>query len=255
LRLIDTHAHLDFEDYDSDRFEVLKRAAAAGVEKIVNVGADLAGSQRSVKLAQQYNELYAVVGIHPHAADTVNSDVLANLTQLAEQSVVKGIGEIGLDFYYDNSPREIQQVAFKKQLQLAQKIDLPVIIHSREAAEETLALLSEVGDFKEKLIFHCYSYGPDYIEELIKRDYYIAFGGMLTFKNAESVRQALKKVPLNRLLLETDSPYLTPVPYRGQRNEPAYVKQVAEQAAQLKELPLAELADLTTANAKRIYKL
>jgi TatD DNase family protein len=253
LRLIDTHAHLDFDDYEQDREEVFARAHKKGVEKIVNIGADLEGSRRAVELAEKYDFIYASVGIHPHEADTVNRESLAEIKALAASSKVKAIGECGLDFYYDNSPREIQKEAFKKQLDLALKLELPVVIHSREAAAETLEILAQAADFAENLIFHCYAYGPEEIEEIINRDYYAAFGGLITFSSAQPIRDALKKVPLNRILLETDAPYLTPAPYRGKRNEPAYLEQIVKKAAEIKGITAEKMGEITTENAERIY--
>lgn len=253
MRLIDTHAHLDFDHYNKDREKVFERAFQLGVEKIVNIGADLAGSKRVVKLAQKYDKLYAAVGIHPHEADTVNAQTLAEIKALAALPEVKAIGECGLDFYYDNSPREIQKEAFKKQLQLALELDLPVVLHSRQAAAETLEILDQTADFADKLIFHCYAYGPAEIEEIIKRDYYVAFGGLITFNNTQPIRAALKKVPLDKILLETDAPYLTPSPNRGKRNEPANLEYILKKAAAIKGLSLEKMAQITTENAERIY--
>ncbi|MFW5719016.1 MAG: TatD family hydrolase [Halanaerobium sp.] len=253
MRLIDTHAHLDFDDYNRDREEVFNRARKIGVEKIVNIGADLEGSRRAVELAEKHNFVYAAVGIHPHEADTVNEQSLAEIKSLTESSKVKAIGECGLDFYYDNSPREIQKDAFKKQLKLASDLKLPVVVHSREAAAETLEILDKAGDFAKKLIFHCYAYGPDEVEEIIKRDYYVAFGGLITFNSAQPIRDALKKMPLNRILLETDAPYLTPEPKRGKRNEPAYLEHILKKAALIKEISPEEMGRITTENAERVY--
>ncbi|MFW6252245.1 MAG: TatD family hydrolase [Halanaerobium sp.] len=254
MRLIDTHAHLDFDDYNQDREEVFNRARKVGVEKIVNIGADLEGSRRAVKLAEKYDFVYASVGIHPHEADTVNQESLAEIKKLAASPKVRAIGECGLDFYYDNSPREIQKVAFKKQLSLALELELPVVVHSRQAAAETLEILDQTADFGDNLIFHCYAYGPKEIEEIIKRDYYAAFGGLITFKSAQPIRDALKKMPLNRILLETDAPYLTPAPHRGQRNEPAYLEHIVKKAAAIKGVSAQKLSKITTENAERIYK-
>ncbi|RAK06648.1 TatD DNase family protein [Halanaerobium saccharolyticum] len=253
MRLIDTHAHLDFDDYNRDREEVFKRAREIGVEKIVNIGADLEGSRRAVELAEKYDDIYAAVGIHPHEADSVNQKSLAEIIKLAASSRVKAIGECGLDFYYDNSPRQTQKEAFKKQLDLALELKLPVVVHSREAIAETLKIIDQTADFAENLIFHCYAYGPEEIEEIIKRDYYVAFGGLITFKNAQPIRDALKKMPLNRILLETDAPYLTPAPNRGKRNEPAYLEHIVKKAAEVKGIRAEEMGKITTENAERIY--
>ena len=253
MRLIDTHAHLDFKDYTEDREEVFKRAKKAGVEKIVNIGADLEGSRRAVELAEKYDFIYAAVGIHPHEADTVNEQSLAEIKSLARSEKVKAIGECGLDFYYDNSPREVQKEAFKKELELAEELKLPAVIHSREAAEQTFEILDNSADFSANLIFHCYAYGPKEIEEVIKRDYYAAFGGLITFNNAKGIRQALKKMPLDRILLETDAPYLTPEPHRGKRNESAYLEHIVKKAAEIKEISVEKMAEITTENAERLY--
>ena len=223
------------------------------MEKIVNIGADLEGSRRAVKLAEKYDDVYAAVGIHPHEADTVNQKSLAEIIKLTSSSQVKAIGECGLDFYYDNSPREIQKEAFKKQLNLALELELPVVVHSREAAVETLEIIDQTGDFAENLILHCYAYGPEEIEEIIKRDYYAAFGGLITFKNAQPIRDALEKMPLNKILLETDAPYLTPVPNRGKRNEPAYLEYIVKKAAEVKGVSAEEMGKITTENAEKIY--
>ena len=253
MRLIDTHAHLDFDDYNQDREEVFNRARKIGVDKIVNIGADLEGSRRAVKLAEKYGDVYASVGIHPNEADTVNEKSLAELKILASSPKVKAIGECGLDFYYDNSPRKIQKEAFKKQLNLALELKLPVVIHSREAAAETLEILDQTADFAQNLIFHCYAYGLEEIEEIIKRDYYVAFGGLITFNSAQPIRDALRKMPLNRILLETDAPYLTPAPHRGKRNEPAYLEHIVNKAAEIKQISAEKMGEITTENAERIY--
>lgn len=255
MRLIDTHAHLDFEQYDKDRDEVLKRAGEVGVEKIFNIGADIESSRRSVKLAEKYDNIYAVVGIHPHDADTLNTESLAEIKALALNNKVKAIGETGLDFYYDNSPREKQKEAFEKHLYLAKELDLPVVIHSRSAGNETLNVIDQVADFSADLIFHCYAYGPELIEKIIERDYYAAFGGLITFNSAEEIRKALEKMPLNRILLETDSPYLTPSPNRGKRNEPSYLQYILKKAAEIKKIAPEELAEITSENAEKIYKI
>lgn len=255
MRLIDTHAHLDFDDYDKDRDKVLKRARDIGVEKIFNIGADLESSRRAVGLAERYDDIYAVVGIHPHEADSVDQKSLAEIRELAQSKKVKAIGETGLDFYYDNSPRKQQKKAFKEQLELAEELNLPVVVHSREAGEETLEVIDSVGDFSEKLIFHCYAYGPELIEKIIEKDYYAAFGGLITFNSATEIREALKKMPLDRILLETDAPYLTPSPNRGKRNEPANLQYIVKKAAEVKNIDAEELAEITSRNAEEVYKL
>ncbi|MGM0602628.1 MAG: TatD family hydrolase [Bacillota bacterium] len=255
MHLIDTHAHLDSEDFDGDREQILKRAAEKGVYKIVNIGADLKSSRKSVELAEKYDSIYAAVGVHPHEADTASDEVLNEIAELTKNKKVAAFGEIGLDFYYDNSPRDIQKDVFLKQLLLAKDLNLPVVIHSRSAEEETLEILDKASPFPEGVIFHCYAYDESYVDKLIERDFYIAFGGLLTFRNTDPIREAFKKVPLNRVLFETDSPYLTPAPFRGKRNEPAYVEYVLKKAAVIRRIREGELADITTENAERIYNI
>jgi len=255
LHLIDTHAHLDSEDFDVDRDQVIQRAAVKGVKKIVNIGADLQSSKKSVKLAEKYDNIYAAVGVHPHEADTASDDVLNKIAELSQNENVAAFGEIGLDFYYDNSPRNIQKDVFLKQLLLAKDLNLPVVIHSRSAEEETLEIMDKAAPFPKGVIFHCYAYDESYVDRLIERDFYIAFGGLLTFRNTDPIREAFKKVPLDRVLFETDAPYLTPTPFRGKRNEPAYVEYVLKKAAVIRRVRERELGEITTENAERVYSI
>ncbi|RCW49941.1 MULTISPECIES: TatD family hydrolase [unclassified Halanaerobium] len=255
MHLIDTHAHLDCEDFDGERDQVIQRAAEKGVNKIVNIGADLQSSRKSVELAEKYDNIYAAVGVHPHEADTVSDDILNKIAELSQNKNTAAFGEIGLDFYYDNSPRDIQQDVFLKQLLLAKDLNLPVVIHSRSAEEETLKIMDKASPFPKGVIFHCYAYDESYVDSLIERDFYIAFGGLLTFRNTDAVREAFKKVPLNRILFETDAPYLTPTPFRGKRNEPAYVEYVLKKASVVRRIREMELAKITTENAERIYNI
>ncbi len=253
MKFIDTHAHLDFPRFDKDREEIIENCFAEGIEKIVNIGADLNSSRNSVELARKNENIYAAVGLHPHDADQFNSDLLADLKELAKFNKVVAIGEAGLDFYYDNSPRQLQKIVFRAQIRLAHSLDLPLVIHSREAAKETLEILQEEEVPAKGAIMHCYAYGPEFAEEILQMNIYFAFGGLVTFPNTVPIQDTAKLLPLDKILIETDAPYLTPVPYRGKRNEPLYVKYVAKKIASLKNLSLEEVAESTTKNAKKIY--
>ncbi len=255
MELIDTHAHLDFPHYDRDRREVIKRAREGGIQYIVNVGADIESSKRSLALSKDYPFIYATVGVHPHDANEINEKALSLLEDMAGGEKVVAIGEIGLDFYYDNSPRDIQRKAFRLQLNLARKLKLPVVIHSREAAEETLRILKEEKVEDIGGIFHCFSEDMDTAREIMDMGMFIAIGGVITFSNAKNLRKVVSGLPLTRLVIETDAPYLTPHPHRGHRNEPAYVKYVAEEIAKAKKISPAEVAAKTTENAREVYNI
>ena len=251
--LTDTHAHLDFPQFDGDREEVIARALAAGVGSIINVGADLASSRRAVALAEAHPQIYAAVGVHPHDAKTLTDEVLKELRELAQHPKVIAIGEIGLDFYRDLSPRDEQQRAFERQLALASELGKPVIIHDRQAHAEVLAILRRWPGLRG--VLHCFSGDLDMAHEAIEMGFYISVGGPVTFKNARRLPEIVRQLPLERLLVETDCPYLAPHPYRGKRNEPAYVRLVAQKVAELKGVPLERVARVTTANARQLFGL
>lgn len=255
MLLIDTHAHLDSSRFNKDRAEVIKNARVTGVSYIVNIGADLRSSRYSVKLAREYPFIFATVGIHPHDAIGLDANVLAELEKLAGEEKVVAIGEIGLDYYYDHSPRDIQRAAFIDQLVLAKKLNLPIVVHSREAEEDTMNILKEHYAGAGTGILHCFSGSLAMAREALDLGFYLAFGGVVTFKNAGGLLEVLREIPLDRILLETDCPYLTPVPHRGKRNEPAYLPYVAEKIAEIKGVAIEELAEITTANAIRVYNL
>lgn len=252
--LIDTHVHLSDAQFKEDIDAVVRRARLSGVNAMINVGADLTSSQLAVKQAQQYNDVYAAVGIHPH--DARHSDVVTmqKLVELASKHQVVAWGEIGLDYHYDLSPRLVQQEVFAEQLELAYKLRLPVIIHDREAHQDVWSILKE---WQGKLlgVIHCYSGSLEMAKNYINMGFYIAIGGALTFKNARKLPEVVLGIPLNRLLLETDCPYLAPVPYRGKRNEPAYVNKVAEKVAEIKEISIDEVSRQTTSNAIKLFNL
>ena len=260
--LIDTHAHLDSPQFDADRAAVVERAQAAGVEVIVNVGADMDSSRRTVALAEQYPEVYAGVGVHPHDAKQVDGDALAALRELVRQPKVVAVGEIGLDFYRNLSPQDVQLRAFQAQLAWAARLGKPVIVHDREAHAEVLKALTSwaAGLASSPLagrvgMLHSFSGDLLMAKRAIDLGFYISISGPVTYQNARRLAEIIQALPLNRLLIETDCPYLTPHPHRGKRNEPAHVRLVAEKIADIKGLTLDMVAAATTANARRLFEL
>ncbi len=255
--LTDTHTHLDFPQFDDDREHVIERAATAGVGAMVSVGADLASSQAAVALAEAYPQIYAAVGVHPHDAKTVTEKVLEELRALASHPRVVAIGEIGLDFYRDLSPRDQQRQAFEQQLALASEVRKPVIIHDREAHKEVMATLRRwvEGSHQPAGVLHCFSGDLTMARQAIELGFYISIAGPVTFQNARRLRELVHQLPLEKLLIETDCPYLTPHPHRGKRNEPAYVKLVAQEVARIKGLSLEEVARITSDNAQALFAL
>jgi TatD DNase family protein len=255
--LIDTHTHLDFPQFDGDRERVIERAVSAGVGAMVNVGADLASSQAAVALAEAYPQIYTAVGVHPHDAKTLTEEVLEELRALASHPKVVAIGEIGLDFYRDLSPRDKQRQAFQQQLALASKTGKPVIIHDRQAHEEVMAILRRwvEGSYRPSGVLHCFSGDLAMAQEAIELGFYISIAGPVTFGNARRLRDLVRQLPLEKLLVETDCPYLTPHPHRGKRNEPAYVKFVAQEVARIKGLSVEEVARITSDNAQTLFAL
>jgi len=252
--LVDTHAHLDSARFKDDREEVISRSLAAGVHAIVTVGVDLDSSRQAVALAQQYPCVYAAVGIHPHEAASVQHDDLAELARLSEQQAVVAIGEIGLDFYRMLSPADSQREIFVAQLELARQMDKPVIIHDREAHAETMSTLRDKAQGLAGAL-HCFSGDWDMAMQAIEMGFCISLAGPVTFHNARRLQELVRELPLDCMLIETDCPYLAPHPHRGQRNEPAYVRLVADKIAALKKAPLERVAEITTANASRLFRL
>lgn len=253
--MIDSHAHLDDEKFDLDREFLIENLKKNGVDFVYNIGADLESSVRSVELARKYDNIHAVIGIHPHDADSYSEEVEKKLIELAEDENVRAIGEIGLDFYYDNSPRDIQREVFIKQIDLAHRLNLPVVVHSRDAAQETFNIVKESVEKYKDIVFliHCYSQSVELMHEYVKLGCYIALGGVVTFKNSKVPKEVAKEVPIDRLLLETDCPYLAPVPMRGKRNEPMFIKYTAAEIAQLRGITVDELVYHTDLNTKRFY--
>lgn len=253
--LVDTHAHLDIEEFDGDREDVIKRALGEGVGIIINASFDLASSQRSVALAGRHESIYALVGIHPHDAGDVPGDYLARLGELAGKPGVVAVGEIGLDYYRDLSPRPVQQKIFREQLALARDLDLPVVIHDRDAHGDLLDILKRDGPGKRGGVMHCYSGSWEMAKVCLAMGFFISIAGPVTFPNATKLKDIAARLPLERLLIETDCPYLAPQARRGKRNEPAYVRYVAEEIASLRGVRMEELARAVTANAGVIFGL
>jgi TatD DNase family protein len=261
-RLVDTHAHLDFSKFDADRPKVIERARAAGVAAIVNVGTDLASSRRAVDLAEEYEDVYAAVGVHPHGAKKLDGATLGELRKMAQKPKVVAVGEIGLDYYRNLSPRETQRRAFQAQLAWAAKLGKPVIIHDRDAHDEILEALTSwaagLGDpaLAGRLgVLHTFSGDLEMAKRAIDLGFYISISGPVTYRNARQLPGIVRALPLDRLLVETDCPFLAPEPYRGKRNEPAYTRLVAERIAELKGISFDHLAGATTANARRLFEL
>ena len=253
--MIDTHTHLDFPQFDKDREEVIKTSFASGVERIINIGVDLESSRKSIELADKYLEIYATVGVHPHDAKKVDDTYLNELEKLAKKRKVCAIGEIGLDFYRNLSPKDKQTEAFEKQIDLAQELNLPIVVHIRGAYKEALAILKNKNDHHIGGVLHCFS--GDLKEAKIGLDlgFYLSFNGTLTYSNSRVVEIA-KKIPLDFILTETDCPYLPPVPHRGERNRPHYVRLVIEKLAEiLSPLTFKDIERITTLNANRLFGL
>lgn len=257
---VDSHAHIDGPEYDEDRYEIIERARDAGVLRILNVGTGdpHSGSlERAVAVAEKYEGLYAAVGVHPHDAKLFDDDAAQRVRNLVNRNPdVIALGEIGLDYHYDHSPRDIQREVFIKQLRMAREERVPVIIHSRAADDETVEVLkSEWSDVDARGIMHCFGGTPQMAESVMALGFFVSFAGNVTFKKAENLREAARHVPLDRLLIETDCPYLTPEPFRGRRNEPARVVEVARCLANLHGITINELAQVTTQNFNRLFEL
>ena len=256
---IDSHAHIDGHEFDADREEVIQRAHAAGVSVILNVGTGDPHSgafERAVELGKAHESIYTAIGTHPHDARLYDDAAEAKIKNLINNDHVIAWGEIGLDFHYDNSPRDVQIEVFKRQLRAARECDLPVVIHTREAEAETIDILkSEYDGAQRRGIFHCFSGSMELAQRAIEIGFMISFSGIVTFKKADELRAVAKQTPLDRLLIETDCPYLTPIPYRGKRNEPAYVVEVARCLSMLHEVDIEKLARITTENFNRFFGL
>lgn len=251
--LFDTHAHLNAIQYEEDVVEVIERAKSEGVTHIVVVGFDHDTIKRAMELTEQYDMIYAAVGWHPVDAIDMTDDDLKWIKELASHPKVVAIGEMGLDYYWDKSPKDVQKEVFRKQIQLAREVQLPIIIHNREATEDVIKILEEEKASEVGGIMHCFTGSLEVAKQCMEMNFYISFGGPVTFKNAKKPKEVAIEIPMDRLLIETDCPYLTPHPFRGKRNEPSYVKYVAEQIATLKGVSVEEIGRQTSDNAMRLF--
>ena len=251
--LFDTHAHMNDPCFDEDREQVLLGLKDKGVEFMMNVGCCRASSYDCVAMAEKYPFVYASVGTHPDEAQEVDETVLEEYRKLAANPRVRAIGEIGLDYYYENVPREIQQKAFRLQLELARELKMPVIVHERNAHDDGMRIVKEFKDVTG--VFHCYSGSAEMARQLVDMGWYIGFTGVLTFKNARKAVETAQRIPLDRIVLETDCPFMAPEPFRGKRNDPGYLYRMAEKLAELRDISVEEVHAATMANAKRLYRL
>jgi TatD DNase family protein len=256
MALIDTHCHLTFEPLVNDIEGILERSKAAGVTGWITVGTDPRHNRKAIELAGRFDNMYASVGIHPHDAEGVTAQTLTELQNLAQDIKVVAIGETGLDFHYNLSKQPSQRRVFAAQLKIAKDLNLPVIVHSRDAFDETMDILEQFGSGVKKVVFHCFSGSPEQANIVLDKGYYISLTGVVTFKNASKTRQAAKIVPMDRLMLETDCPYMSPEPMRKQKiNEPALMLHTAKFAAELKQMPLADFAEVVTATSRSFFSL
>lgn len=253
--LIDTHTHINAEQFNEDVEATIERARAAGVSPMLVVGFDNPTITRAIELAETYEDIYAIVGWHPvDAVDCTEAD-LARIETLMNHPKVMALGEIGLDYHWDKSPKDIQQRVFRQQIAIAKRTNMPIVIHNREATADVIDILEEEHAEEVGGVFHSYSMSVELLERCLRLNFYISLGGPVTFKNAKVPKAVAQQVPLDRLLVETDCPYLTPTPFRGKRNEPAYVTYVAEEIASLRDMSYDAIAKATTANAKRLFRL
>ena len=251
--LFDTHAHLDDHAFDADRRELIASLPGRGIGLLMNPGCSFESSRNAIALAEEYDFIYAAVGSHPDVADEVDDALIAEYRELCKHPKVKAIGEIGLDYHYEDIPRDIQKRAFRLQMALAAELDLPVIVHEREAHEDGLKIVDEFPTVKG--VFHCYSGSLEMAKELVRRGWYIGFTGVLTFKNARKAVEVAANIPLDRIVLETDCPYMSPEPFRGKRNDPGKLYRMAERLAEIRGLSVEEIHAITVKNRTRLYRM
>jgi TatD DNase family protein len=255
MMLIDSHAHLEMPEFKQDLTEVIQRAKASGVEYIFTVGTEKKDWTRALEIAHSYLSVYAVLGVHPHNAREIDDEAYSTLKRLCRDEKVKAYGEIGLDFYRNLSPRAVQLKRFQEQIVLAKELKLPIVIHDREAHQETLGILKSEKAEDCGGIIHCFSGDYHMAKECIEMGFYISVPGTVTFKNTGGFQEIIQRLPLESLLIETDAPFLAPVPFRGKRNEPSYVRYTAQKVAEIKKVSLEKVAEVTTENALRVYRL
>lgn len=252
---IDSHSHLDMKPFDKDRQQVLERALEDGIDYLITIGIDIPSSLKALRLAHQYDFVFSTIGFHPHHASDMDTLALVELNRLVSEPKIVAWGEIGLDFFHHHSPSETQKRVFRQQLEMAMDVDLPVIIHDRDAHEEMLELLEKTGHRGHKGVIHCFSGDYDLAMTLIEMGFYISIPGTVTYENAFQIQNVAARIPLERMLLETDAPYLAPVPKRGKRNEPSFVTYTAKKIAQLRDITFEEVGRQTSENAKTLFSL
>lgn len=253
--LIDTHSHIDMENFEQRFDEVLKNAKQNDVEKVVIPGVEPSGFKKISEICEKYENIYGAVGVHPEEVNSFNEEAEELIKKYLKNPKIIAVGEIGLDYYWDKSQIEKQKEIFERQILIAKEAQKPVLVHDREAHQDSFEILKRTKANEIGVVMHCFSGSPEFAMECIKEGFYIALGGVVTFKNAKKVKEVAKIIPLDRLLLETDAPYMAPVPYRGKENEPAYVKYVAQEIANLRNISYEEVAETTTNNAKKLLKI
>lgn len=253
--LIDSHAHLNDNKFDVDREQLINDLEKNGIEMVLNIGYDLESSIISVEMAKQYSIIYAAIGTHPHDVKDMTENTLEIYKKLSSEEKVLAIGEIGLDYHYDNSPRDVQKIWFREQIRLAKSLDLPYIVHDRDAHEDVFRIMKEELYSGVRGILHCYSGDVELAREFVKMGFLISLAGPVTFKNAKTPKRVALEIPLEHLLIETDAPYMAPEPFRGKRNEPAYVRYVAEEIARIKNIGYNEVIEKTNSNFKKLFAL
>ena len=253
--IFDTHAHYDDDAFDEDRDVLLSGMGEQNVEYIVNVGASMASSERSIKLAEKYPFVYAAVGVHPDEVGELDEEKFEKLRKWTSHEKVKAVGEIGLDYYWDKEKHDLQKHWFMRQMELASEVKLPMIVHSREAAKDTLDMVIAAKPLNLSGIIHCYSYSVEQAREYLNMGYYIGIGGVVTFKNAKKLKEVAEYTPLSQIVLETDCPYLAPTPFRGKRNDSSKIAYVAEELAAIKQVSVEEVIRITNENGRRLYNI
>ena len=247
----ESHAHYDDGRFKNDREEILNLLPSCGIDYVINVGCDMKSSRESIKMAEKYDYIYAAVGVHPHDAENMKESDLDEIRQMSNHKKVVAIGEIGLDFYYDNSPRDVQRYWFKRQLEIVKELNKPVIIHSRDASQETFDIIKESG--VKKGVIHCYSGSAQMAMDYVKMGFYIGVGGVVTFSNVKKLVEVVETIQLEQILIETDSPYLSPIPNRGKRNDSRNLQFVVEKIAKIKDISPEKVANITKLNAKQLF--
>ena len=253
--IFESHAHYDDEKFNEDREELLSSMKENGIEYIINVGASLETTRNTVELIKKYPFIYGAAGVHPSDTAELNEENFAWLKEQCNHTKIVAVGEIGLDYYWNEPDREIQKKWFRRQLEMAKETNLPIIIHSREAAKDTLDIMKEMECSKMSGVVHCFSYSKEIAREILDMGFYLGIGGVVTFQNAKAIKEVVAYAPLEKILLETDCPYLAPTPFRGKRNESAYVIYTAKEIAALREITLEELDNATTLNAERLFRI